>query len=153
MVTIIYISIIYPFIKQDYIQGSSSSRKKLVASRFHITVQSDKSLAVGHASLKLCQAEALHSMFHSWNRSISEAPSAMVNFKNQGVSILLRKKSKQCTFLFLFLTRNGTISYCQPIQGAQDCLVSFVYVWVLLRTGWVQGLVTMQGKALPFFKA
>lgn len=40
-------------------QGSSSSRKKLVASCFHITVHSDESLAVGHASLKLRQAEAL----------------------------------------------------------------------------------------------
>lgn len=40
------------FIKQDYTQGSSSSRKKLVAGCFPITVHSDGFTAVGHASLK-----------------------------------------------------------------------------------------------------
>jgi len=59
MVTNTYISIIYSFIKQDYIQGSSSSSRKLVACCFHITVHREESLAVGHASLKLRQAEAL----------------------------------------------------------------------------------------------
>lgn len=59
MLTNMYISIICSFIKQDYMQGTSSSRKKLVASCFPITVHSDESLAVGQ-SLKLRQAEALY---------------------------------------------------------------------------------------------
>lgn len=59
MLTNMYISIICSFIKQDYMQGTSSSRKKLVASCFPITVRSDESLAVGQ-SLKLRQAEALY---------------------------------------------------------------------------------------------
>lgn len=46
------ITIMDSFIKKYYTPGSSSSRKKLVANCFHITVHSDESTAVGHASLK-----------------------------------------------------------------------------------------------------
>lgn len=47
---------------------------------------------------------------------------------------------------------NCIVSYHQPAQDAQDCLLSFASVWVPPRTGWQQGLVIMRTEALLFFK-
>lgn len=47
---------------------------------------------------------------------------------------------------------NCIVSYQQPAQDAQDCLLSFASVWVPPRTGWQQRLVIMGTEALLFFK-
>lgn len=54
---------------------------------------------------------------------------------------------------FFFSVVNCIISYHQPAQDAQDCLLSFASIWVPPRTGWPQGLVILRTEALLFFKA
>lgn len=138
--TNIYISIIYSFIKQDYIQGSSSSGKKLVASCFHITVHSDESLAVGRASLKLRQAEALCTICSATGAGVLlRHPLKWLTSRTKGsVSFGGHKASNIVPVLFyfsFFLMGNCVVSYCQTAQGAQECLLSFLSVWVPPRTG------------------
>lgn len=90
MVTNMYISIIYSFIKQDYMQGSSSPRKKLVANCFPITVHSDESSAVGQ-SLKLRQAEALYDACFVTGAEVLLRHPLIVDFRNQSVNVLWSK--------------------------------------------------------------
>lgn len=123
------ITIMDSFIKQDYTQGSSSTRKKLVAICFHITVHSDESAAVAMQALSKADWGVWCSVPHQvllrhplqW---LMSKPKGSVFFGENNKSSSLHKT--QCSFLF-----NGKLHYFLPSASSRCTRLSVVICFYL----------------------
>lgn len=124
-----HVTIMDSFIKQDYTQDSSSSRKKLVASCFHITVHSDESTAVGPASLK--QGRLRNVALSVSHRVLLRHPLQWLTSRTRESGSFWRRLCKQLiprASLFLF---NGKLHYFLPSASSRCTRLSAVICFCL----------------------